>query len=84
MAAQAKALKDAETRLTAAEAKHTKDVAAVEAKAAKVEKALAKANQRQSKHEQAVVERIEAMSISFGSKCHLVLDLSYFVNICAN
>jgi hypothetical protein len=36
LSASAKALKDAKTRLVAAEAKHTKDVAAVEAKAARV------------------------------------------------
>jgi hypothetical protein len=36
LSASAKALKDAKTRLVAAEAKHTKDVAVVEAKAARV------------------------------------------------
>jgi hypothetical protein len=36
LSASAKALKDAKTRLVAAEAKDTKDVAAVEAKAARV------------------------------------------------
>jgi hypothetical protein len=46
LSASAKSLKDAETRLAAAEAKCTKDAASAEAKAAKTEKALAKANQR--------------------------------------
>jgi Skp family chaperone for outer membrane proteins len=71
LTASAKALKDAQTRLAAAEAKCKKDVAAPEAKAAKAEKALAEANQKQSKREQAVAERIESLSTSFGSKCDL-------------
>jgi hypothetical protein len=79
-------LKDAEAHLAAAETKCTKDVAFVEAKAAKAMKVLAVANQRQSKCEQAFVEHVEAMSISFGSRFHPSLDfcLSYFINFCAN
>jgi hypothetical protein len=46
LSASAKSLKDAETRLAADEAKCTKDATSAEAKAAKTEKALAKANQR--------------------------------------
>jgi hypothetical protein len=79
LSANAKALKDAESRLAAAEAKRIKDVAAIEAKAAKSEKALAEANQRQSKHEQAVVERTESLSTSIGSKCHLVLNSAFLI-----
>jgi hypothetical protein len=48
LSANAKALKDAETRLASAEAKCIKDVAAAEAKAAKAEKALAEAIQLQT------------------------------------
>jgi hypothetical protein len=64
VSADAKALKDVETRL-----------AATKARTAKAEKALAEANQRQTKREQAVVERIDALSISFGSKYFLVFDV---------
>jgi septal ring factor EnvC (AmiA/AmiB activator) len=55
--ANTKALKDVETRLSA-----------VEARAAKAEKDLAKVNQRQTKREQAIVECIDALSTSFGSE----------------
>jgi hypothetical protein len=58
LSSNTKALKYAETRLAAAEAR-----------AAKAEKALAEANQRQTKREQAVVERIDALS---GSEYFLV------------
>jgi hypothetical protein len=84
--AQTKALKDVEARLAAPEARHTKDVATAEAKAAKAEKALAEGNPKQSKCEKAVIERVEALFVSFGSKFHPTLDfcLSYFVDFCAN
>jgi hypothetical protein len=60
-------LKDAETRLAAAEAR-----------SAKAEKALAEANQRQTKREHATVERIDALSTSFGSEYFLVFRLYFF------
>jgi hypothetical protein len=48
---------------------------AAETRAKKAEKALAKANQKQSKWEQAVVGRLDQISTSVGRKC-LVLSLS--------
>jgi hypothetical protein len=70
LSASNKALEEAKTRLAAAEAKRIEEVAAVEARAAKAEKALVETNQRQSKHKQVVVECIDTLSTSFGSKCH--------------
>jgi hypothetical protein len=60
-------LKDAQTRLATVEAKCKQDVAAAEARAAKAEKNLAEAGQKQAKREQAVVERIDSLSTLFGS-----------------
>jgi ethanolamine utilization cobalamin adenosyltransferase len=68
LTASSKALKDAQTRLAVVEDKCKKDVPATEAKAAKEERSLAEAKQRQAKHEQAVVERINSLSKLFGSK----------------
>jgi hypothetical protein len=62
-----KALKDAQTHLATVEAKCKQDVAAAEARAAKAEKNLAEAGQKQAKREQAVVERIDSLSTLFGS-----------------
>jgi hypothetical protein len=67
LSSNTKALKYAETRL-----------AATEAWAAKSEKALAKAKQGQTKHEQAVVERIDALLTSFGNDYFLVFQLFFF------
>jgi hypothetical protein len=47
---------------------------AAETKAKKAEKALAEATQKQSKHEEAVVERLDAICTSMGSK----FDALYF------
>jgi hypothetical protein len=67
-------------------AKRTKEVVIAEARAIKAEKVLAEANQGQSKREQAIVKRIDALSTSFGSKCCLASDsaLSYFANMRAD
>jgi hypothetical protein len=72
LAGSDKALDEAKTRLMTAKAKRIEEVAAAEARAAKAKKALAEANQRQSKREQAVFKRVDALSTFFGSKCHLV------------
>jgi hypothetical protein len=61
--ASSKALKDIQTRLATIEAKCKKDVAAVEAKAAKAEKKLAEANQKQAKREQAVSRHVETKKV---------------------
>jgi hypothetical protein len=49
LSASSKALKDAKTRLATVEAKCKKDVAAVEAKAAKAEKSLTEVRQKYAK-----------------------------------
>jgi hypothetical protein len=67
LSSNTKVLKDAKTCL-----------AATEARAAKAEKPLAEANQRQTKHEQAAVECIDALSTSFGSEYFLVFRLCFF------
>jgi Skp family chaperone for outer membrane proteins len=65
------ALKDANDAKVSAE----KAAKAAETKAKKAEKALAEANQKQAKREQAVVDRLDEISMSVGSKC-FILSLS--------
>jgi hypothetical protein len=59
------ALKDASTAKVSAD----KAAKAVETKAKKAKKALAEATQKQAKREEAVVERLDAICMSVGSKC---------------
>jgi biopolymer transport protein ExbB/TolQ len=66
------ALKDANTAKVSAE-KATKSA---ETRAKKAEKALADASQKQTKREQSVVERLDKISTSVGSKCFILpLDI---------
>jgi predicted Holliday junction resolvase-like endonuclease len=62
------ALKDTNTAKVSAE----KVAKAAETKAKKDEKALAEANQKQSKREQAVVKRFDEICTSVGSKCFVL------------
>jgi hypothetical protein len=78
LAASAKALKDAQTQLAAIEAKCKKDVTATEARATKAEKALGEADQKQSQHDQSVVQCIDVFSTLFGSKCDLPFPIFFF------
>jgi hypothetical protein len=64
----AEALKDANTAKVSAE----KAAKAAETKAKKAKKALAEANQKQAKREQAVVERLDEICTSIGSKCFVL------------
>jgi hypothetical protein len=68
LAASSKAAKDAQTRMSSVEAKCKKYVAAAEAKTTKAEKSLAEAKRQQDTCEQAIVERVDALSMMFGSK----------------
>jgi hypothetical protein len=65
------ALKDGNTAKVSAE----KAAKAAETKAKKAEKALAEANHKQAKWEQAVVDRLDEISTSIGSKS-FILSLS--------
>jgi hypothetical protein len=66
------ALKDTNAAKVSAE----KAAKAAEASAKKAEKALAEASQKQTKREQAVVERLDEISTSVGSKCFILsLDI---------
>jgi hypothetical protein len=76
--ASSKALKDAQTRLATIEAKCKKDVATAEAKAAKAKKNLAKARQKQAKRKLAVVERVDSLSMMFGSTYDFPVQVSLF------
>jgi uncharacterized protein (DUF3084 family) len=62
------ALKDANTAKFFAE----KAAKAVETKAKKAKKALTEANQKQAKREQAMVDRLDEISTSVGSKCFIL------------
>jgi ABC-type transport system involved in cytochrome bd biosynthesis fused ATPase/permease subunit len=62
------ALKDANTAKVSAD----KAAKAAETKAKKAEKALAEATQKQAKREQAVVERLDEICTSVGSKCFVL------------
>jgi hypothetical protein len=62
------ALKDANTAKVSAK----KAAKAAGTKAKKAEKALAEANQKQAKREQAVVDRLDKISTSVGSKCFIL------------
>jgi hypothetical protein len=62
------ALKDANTAKVYAD----KAAKAAETKAKKAEKALAEATQKQAKYEQAVVERLDEICTSVGSKCFVL------------
>jgi hypothetical protein len=88
--ASSKALEEAQTCLGAAEARHKEELATAkqataqavkeaEARAATVEDALAKVGQKQSKHEEAVVKRLDVLSTSFGSKCFLLWKFLYLL-----
>jgi uncharacterized protein YlxW (UPF0749 family) len=54
--------------LAAVKAKYKKDVAAAEARAAKAEKDLAEFKRQQATREQVIVERVDLLSMMFGSK----------------
>jgi uncharacterized protein YlxW (UPF0749 family) len=62
------ALKDANTAKVSTE----KAAKAAKTKARKAEKALAEANRKQAKREQAVVDRLDEISMSVGSKCFIL------------
>jgi hypothetical protein len=62
------ALKDAKTTKVSTD----KAAKAAETKAKKAEKALAEATQKQAKREQAVVERLDEICTSVGSKCFIL------------
>jgi uncharacterized protein YlxW (UPF0749 family) len=54
--------------LAAVKAKCKKDVAAAEVRTAKAEKDLAKFKRQQATREQVIVERVDLLSMMFGSK----------------
>jgi hypothetical protein len=68
LATSSKAAKDVETHLAAVEAKCKKDVAAIEARTAKAKKYLAEFKWQQAAREQAIVERVDSLSMVFVSK----------------
>jgi hypothetical protein len=78
LSANTKALKEAETRhieeMATAKLAATQAVKEEEERAVKAEKALAEVTQRQTKHEEAAVKRLNALSTSFGSKIFLIFS----------
>jgi hypothetical protein len=94
LSANSKALEEAQARLSAIETKHKEDLAATknaasqalkdaEARAIKGEDALVKSTQDQSQHEETAIDRLNALSIAFGSKylltCDLFCSILYFL-----
>jgi Flp pilus assembly protein TadB len=51
-----------------------------ETRAKKAEKALADANQKQAKREQSVANRLDKISVSFGSKC-CIISFKYLLRL---
>jgi hypothetical protein len=57
----------------AAKVSSEKDAKSAETRAKKAKKALAESQQKQAKREQSVAERLDKISVSVGSKCHIAL-----------
>jgi hypothetical protein len=57
----------------AAKVSTEKATKSAETRAKKAEKALAESQQKQAKREQSVDERLDKISVSVGSKCHITL-----------
>jgi hypothetical protein len=85
-----KLLKATTKALREADKKRAKEVAAtklasdqevmeVEARAIKAEKALAEVSKRQMQHEEVIVQWIDDLLPSIGSKCSLPIGLYYFL-----
>jgi hypothetical protein len=69
--AEVKASVEAWESANAAKVSAEKAAKSAETKAKKAEKALADANQKRAKREQFIAERLDKISVSFGSKCHI-------------
>jgi hypothetical protein len=69
--AELKASVEAWESANAAKVSAEKAAKLAEARAKKVEKALADAHQKQAKREQSMAERLDKISVSIGSKCHI-------------
>jgi hypothetical protein len=70
--AKVKASIEASESANAAKVSAEKVAKSAETRAKKAEKALADADQKQAKREQSIAERLDKISISVGSKCHII------------